>query len=116
MKKHEKLNYVEMASKDLIKTRDFFEKVFSWEFTKFYDEYIAFYNEGLDGGFYLIKDDIKNNSILLVLLSSNISDSKQRIEKEGGIINKDIFSFPGGIRFHFIEPGGNEFTVWQKDE
>ena len=116
MKKHEKLNYVEMASKDLIKTRDFFEKVFSWEFTKFYDEYIAFYNEGLDGGFYLIKDDIKNNSILLVLLSSNISDSKQRIEKEDGIINKDIFSFPGGIHFHFIEPDGNEFSVWQKDE
>lgn len=116
MKKHEKLNYVEMASRDLIKTRYFFEKVFSWEFTKFSDKYIAFYNEGPDGGFNLIKDDIKNNSILLVLLSSNISDSKQRIEKEDGIINKDIFSFPGGIHFHIIEPDGNEFSVWQKDE
>ncbi|NQY20716.1 MAG: VOC family protein [Campylobacteraceae bacterium] len=116
MKKHEKVNYIEMASKDLIKTRVFFEKVFSWKFTNFSDEYIAFYNEGIDGGFYQKKDDIKNNSILLVLLSNNLTDSKKRVKKENGIINKDIFSFPGGKRFHFIEPGGNEFSIWQKDE
>jgi hypothetical protein len=47
-----------------------------------------------------------------VLLTDNLEGAQLRVEKAGGVISKDIFSFPGGCRFHFIEPSGNEFAVW----
>jgi len=51
---------------------------------------------------------------LLVLLSDNIESTLKTVELCGGEISKPIFSFPGGRRFHFVEPSGNELAVWEK--
>ena len=110
------LNYVEFPVKDFVKTQKFFEQVFAWEFTSYGEEYIAFSAEtaGLEGGFY--KTDLcakqQHGSALMVFLAKDLEEIQAEIIKAGGEINVPIFEFPGGKRFHFIEPSGNEFAVW----
>ncbi|MEQ1535998.1 MAG: VOC family protein [Burkholderiaceae bacterium] len=114
MNHHEKLNYVEFAAKDLPATKAFFQTVFNWAFTDYGPEYIAFSNEGLDGGFYKadMHSDADKGGALLVFYSNKLEATLAKVEKAGGKVNKPIFAFPGGRRFHFIEPSGNEFAVW----
>lgn len=112
--KHEKINYVEFPTANIQATKDFFSQVFNWLFQDFGAEYCAFSNQGIDGGFFQaeVVASVKNGSALIVFYSQNIEETQVKVKNENGIINKEIFSFPGGRRFHFIEPGGNEFAVW----
>jgi predicted enzyme related to lactoylglutathione lyase len=114
MNKHEKINYVEFPSANLSVTKAFFESAFSWSFVDFGSEYSAFSGEGLDGGFYKSHQasSINNGAALIVFYSHNLEETLLKVERSGGEIIKDIFAFPGGRRFHFKEPSGNEFAVW----
>lgn len=114
MNDHEKINYVEFPAKDLEGTKVFFSKVFGWSFADYGPEYIAFSNEGLDGGFYKspLSATTENGSGLIVFYSNNLKGTLSKVKKAGGEIIKPIFSFPGGKRFHFKDPNGNEFAVW----
>ncbi|MCW8900080.1 MAG: VOC family protein [Gammaproteobacteria bacterium] len=114
MHKHEKINYVEFPAKDIQATKQFFSQVFSWSFQDFGPEYTAFSNQGIDGGFYhsALSSSTKNGAALIVFYSHDLHATQTKIEKARGIITKPIFSFPGGQRFHFTEPSGNEFAVW----
>ena len=116
MNKHEKINYLEFPSKDIESTKAFFSAVFNWSFIDYGPEYTAFSNAGIDGGFF--KSDLssttKNGSLLTVFYSDDLEQTQIKIENAGGLIVKPIFSFPGGRRFHFTEPGGNEFAVWSE--
>lgn len=114
MNEHEKINYVEFPAKDIEVTKAFFNSVFGWFFVDYGPEYTAFSNEGLDGGFY--KSDLnvstENGSALIVFYSEELENTQSKIENAGGSIIKPIFSFPGGHRFHFADPNGNEYAVW----
>lgn len=114
MNKHEKINYLEFPSKDLIVTKRFFSKVFGWEFEDFGPEYTAIHNAGLDGGFFKSRQSAstENGSVLVVIYSAGLEDTQGKIEASGGSIVKPIFTFPGGRRFHFCDPTGNEYAVW----
>ena len=114
MNKHEKINYLEFPSKDLDKTKEFFSKVFGWEFTDYGPEYTAFSDEGIDGGFFKSELTVstKNGSVLVVFYSENLEETQKKIEKADGSIIVPIFSFPGGRRFHFPDTNGNEYAVW----
>ena len=114
MNENEKLNYVEFPARDLPSTREFFNTVFGWEFEEFGPDYCAFAGQGLDGGFYRseLYSSTHNGSALLVFYSDDLEATLARIEAAGGRIEKPVFEFPGGRRFHFSEPSGNEFAVW----
>jgi uncharacterized protein len=114
MNHHEKLNYVEFAAKDLPATKAFFQAAFNWAFTDYGSDYAAFSNVGLDGGFFKadMASNTSNGAALLVFYSNKLEATLAKVEKAGGKVNKPIFPFPGGRRFHFIEPSGNEFAVW----
>ena len=114
MSQHEKLNYVEWPAQNISATKRFFEQVFSWQFTDYGPDYTAFSNQGLDGGFYAapLKSDTKAGAALLVIYSENLEATQAKVTNAGGVINKPIFAFPGGRRFHFQEPSGNELAVW----
>lgn len=116
MNQHEKLNYVEFAARDLDATKDFFCSAFGWEFVDYGPEYSAFSNQGLDGGFFKadVCNQTKNGGALLVFYSSDIEATLQKVSRSGGKITRSIFEFPGGCRFHFTEPSGNEFAVWSE--
>ena len=114
MNEHEKINYVEFPSKDLQSTKAFFTAVFGWSFVDYGPEYTAFSNEGIDGGFFQseLTSTTKNGGALIVFYSKDLEDTQLKIEKAGGVIIKPVFSFPGGRRFHFSDPNGNEYAVW----
>lgn len=114
MHRHEKLDYVEFAARNLAATRAFFSAAFDWSFEEFGTDYCAFSGQGLDGGFYRseLYSSTQNGSALLVFYSDDLEATRQRVEQAGGHIVKPIFDFPGGRRFHFSEPSGNEFAVW----
>ncbi|MDO6706726.1 VOC family protein [Photobacterium sp. 1_MG-2023] len=111
---HHKINYVEFPARDIQKTKDFFQSVFGWSFTDYGDEYTAFSDQGLDGGFYAapLKSDASQGAALIVLFSDDLEATEQQVIAAGGQIIRPIFDFPGGRRFHFTEPSGNEFAVW----
>ena len=116
MNLHEKINYVELPAKDLPATKAFFQSVFGWSFVDYGPEYTAFSDQGLDGGFF--QSDLASTSekgaALIVFFSSQLETTLAKVEKAGGSIVRPIFSFPGGRRFHFTEPSGNEFAVWSE--
>lgn len=114
MSNHEKINYVEFPSSDLLATKKFFKEVFEWSFEDYGPEYTAFSNSGLEGGFFKSSKyaTTENGSALVVLYSTNLETTQAKIQQAGGKITKSIFSFPGGRRFHFAEPSGNELSVW----
>ena len=111
---HEKINYVEFPATDMEKTKQFFVDAFGWKFTDYGPDYTAFSDEGLDGGFFRsdLSVSTERGSALVVFFSNDLEATQQKIEKAGGIIINPIFSFPGGRRFHFTDPSGNEYSVW----
>lgn len=111
---HEKINYLEFASRAPAATRAFFTAVFGWHFTDYGPDYTAFAGAGLDGGFYRANTcaSVATGGVLVVLYSADLAQTQAKIEAAGGTIVKPIFDFPGGRRFHFTEPGGNELAVW----
>ncbi len=114
MNEHEKINYVEFPAKDIDAAKTFFTEVFGWFFEDYGPDYTAFSNEGLDGGFF--KSDLtvstETGSALIVFYSQALEQTQSKIEKAGGSIIRPIFSFPGGRRFHFTDPNGNEYAAW----
>ena len=118
MNNHDKINYIEFPTTDIAATKDFFSQVFDWKFEDFGSEYTAFSNAGIDGGFFQSDQSVstKNGSVLIVLYSEALEDTQAKIEQAGGAILKPIFSFPGGRRFHFSDPSGNEYAVWSNTD
>jgi uncharacterized protein len=111
-----KLNYVEFAARDLVATKLFFTAVFGWQFVDYGPDYTAFSNQGLDGGFFTANacSQTATGGALLVFYSANIEATLRQVESHGGDVIQPVFSFPGGVRFHFLEPSGNEFAVWSE--
>jgi len=118
MNAHEKINYIELAAHDLVATKAFFSKAFGWTFEDFGPEYTAFSDEGVDGGFYQaeLKSVADQGGALVVFYSANLEETLEKVKSAGGVIVKETFSFPGGRRFQFCEPSGNEFAVWTDKE
>jgi predicted enzyme related to lactoylglutathione lyase len=105
------INYVEFKAQNLEAIKEFYTKSFNWKFTDYGPDYVAFSEAGLEGGFE--KTDLEViNGTLIVLYHSNLEEAKSQIIASGGEISIDIFDFPGGRRFHFIDPAGNELAVW----
>jgi uncharacterized protein len=114
MNEHEKINYVEYPAQDIEATKRFFTAAFGWSFIDYGPDYSAFSNQGLDGGFYraTLASNSKTGAALIIFYSQNLEATEVKIKQAGGVMSKEIFLFPGGRRFHFIEPSGNEFAVW----
>ena len=112
-----KISYLEYPAQDLTKTKRFFESIFNWKFTDYGSEYTAFEESaGLKGGFYrsALNSSTNNGAALTVFYCVNITEAQHKITESGGKIIKALFSFPGGVRFHFSDPSGNEFAAWSE--
>jgi len=105
------ISYIEFKAKDIILTKDFYNSVFGWKFTDYGDAYTSFSESGVNGGFEKTDESV-TNGVLVVLYHEDLKAVKHAIASHGGKIVKDIFSFPGGKRFHFKDPSGNELAVW----
>ena len=118
MPDHESLNYVEFPAVDPAASRQFFEAVFAWSFTDYGPDYTAFVSSTLEGGFYRapLQSRVVQGGALLVFYSMDLEATLDKIVSAGGTVTKPIFDFPGGRRFHFTEPSGNELAVWSEPQ
>jgi predicted enzyme related to lactoylglutathione lyase len=108
---HHRIDYVELSSTDIPATKTFYSTVFGWTFTDWGPDYVSFATSGLGGGFARV-DSNRTGGPLVILYSTALEETQQTVESHGGRIAKPIFSFPGGRRFHFLDPNGNELAVW----
>lgn len=112
MKQTGKIDYLELpaAGETLDSVKAFYSAAFGWTFTDYGPTYSGF-AEGLDGGFQANATEGALKP-LPVLYSEALEATLAEVESAGGKIVKPIFSFPGGRRFHFRDPAGNELAVW----
>ncbi|WP_148714008.1 VOC family protein [Chitinolyticbacter meiyuanensis] len=108
------IDYVELPARDLAAIEDFYNTVFGWTFTDYGPDYCSFSDGRLAGGFYRADatSSTRQGAALVVLYTEELEDAHQRVQAAGGQIVRDIFGFPGGRRFHFADPNGNELAVW----
>ncbi|NOX50362.1 MAG: VOC family protein [Gammaproteobacteria bacterium] len=118
MYEHEKIDYVEMPAKDFEGTKAFFGKVFGWSLQDAGPDYLAFTDQGVDGGFFRSDQKMSSEagSALVIFYSVDIESTQEKIKAANGTISKPTMYFPGGRRFHFLDPNGNEFAVWSDHE
>lgn len=104
------INYLELSSTDLVASKAFFSKAFGWGMIDYGPSYAALDGAGLDGGIEQAGETPLPP--LAVLYAPDLDAAEASVRAAGGEITKEQFDFPGGRRFHFREPGGNELAVW----
>lgn len=105
------IDYFEFPATDLGKTRIFYNQIFGWVFKEYGPNYIDFNDGRLTGGFFAAAQAAPRGA-LVVIYAEDLEAMEAKIKSAGGSIVKPIISFPGGRRFHFADPGGNELAVW----
>ena len=113
MKRDGAIDYVELPGGDLPGTKRFYADAFGWRFTDYGPSYAAF-DEGLEGGF---QGDAAEAPAapLVVLWAHDLEAMQAKVEAAGGTVTRAVFAFPGGRRFHFRDPAGNELAVVSGD-
>lgn len=104
------LDYIEFTSPELEETQAFFADAFGWQFVDYGDDYRDIQGAGIGGG-------IERGALrapLPVLKTDDLEGMLGVVKKAGAQITADIFDFPGGRRFQFIEPGGSEMAIWSE--
>jgi len=108
------IDYVEIPAKDLSVARTFFTELFGWKFEDYGPDYCCFHDGRLGGGFYRADVAVATERVcpLIVFYKEDLAAASSKVSDLGGTISREIFSFPGGRRFHFTDPNGNEFAIW----
>ncbi len=107
------INYIELPVTDMTRSKVFYNAAFGWNYEDYGPDYAAILDAGVDGGL-----DAQSNrkpsadGALVVLYHANVELALDNVQLAGGEITQPIFSFPGGRRFHFTDPNGNELAVW----
>lgn len=107
-----RVDYVELSAKTLEPMKAFYGKAFGWSFTDYGPEYAEFTDVRASGGIHVAR---KKTSPLVILYADDIEAARAGVLAAGGEILGPDHIFPGGKRFHFRDPAGNELAVWTKD-
>jgi predicted enzyme related to lactoylglutathione lyase len=112
--RHHRIDYLEFTVHDVAVAKAFYGSVFGWSFTDYAPTYagIAGAEEGDPEVGGLTQGEVVRGGVLVVLYSDDLQATQQAVVAAGGTICKPTFSFPGGRRFHFLDPSGNELAVW----
>lgn len=109
------INYIEFPMTDPEPIIVFYETVFGWEFQRWGEDYVSFSGAEVEGGFNRQTEvNEGRNGVLVILYASDLEKKLEQIKAAGGKIVEDIYAFPGGRRFHFADPSGNELAVWSE--
>ena len=105
------LDYIELPAPDIVATKRFYGNVFGWTFTDYGPEYVEFDSGGRKGGFNADRKVVGGGGALMVLWADDLDTTETKVRSAGAEITEN-HSFPGGRRFHFLDPNGNEVAVW----
>jgi uncharacterized protein len=111
-----RIDYVEIPVTDLDKAREFFISLFGWTFQEWGPDYYSFNDGRLECGMRRAEEPAPASGVLLVFYSEDLERDVRRVKELGAAISQEIFSFPGGQRFHFVDPAGNEYAMWTAAE
>ena len=114
-----RVDYIELPATDIEATKRFYTEVFGWNFQDYGPDYTSFFDGRLAGGF------TKGATVagsggdtprgpLVVVYAVALEETYNKVKAAGGRIVREIFGFPGGRRFHFADPNGNELAVWSE--
>ncbi|NND99345.1 MAG: VOC family protein [Pirellulaceae bacterium] len=108
------IDYVELPAADFDAVQAFYQTAFGWTFTDYGPEYRAFSDGRIEGGFYhsTERSSTQTGAALIVLYADDLESVQQAVVSAGGKVVREIISFPGGRRFQFTDPHGNELAVW----
>jgi len=110
---HGRVDYIEFPATDIAATKAFYRRVFGWEFEDYGPDYTSFQDGRLAGGF-TTDATAAQGGVLVVIYSTDLAATEAEVVAAGGVIAKPAFSFPGGRRFHFTDPNGNQLAVWSE--
>jgi predicted enzyme related to lactoylglutathione lyase len=106
-----RMDYIEFRATDIEQTKKFYSEIFGWAFTDYGPDYTSFSDGRMHGGFESAPT-VDGGGPLVVLYSLNLEELEAQIRSKGGRIVRETFEFPGGRRFHFADPSGNELAIW----
>lgn len=106
-----RVDYIEFLATNIEEAKSFYSQAFGWEFTDYGPDYTSFTDGRLSGGFS-VAPEVTAGGPLIVIYSTNLAETEARVSESGGEIVRAAFEFPGGRRFHFTDPSGNELAVW----
>jgi hypothetical protein len=109
-----RVDYIEFPATDLAATKAFYIGVFGWKFTDYGPDYTSFEDGRLTGGFWKQAKVAPDGGPLVVIYAADLAGMEAKVRAAGGAIVKEIFPFPGGRRFHFTDPSGNQLAVWSE--
>lgn len=112
---NKRLAYLELPSTNVATLKKFYGTLFGWTFEDFGDDYATVHGSGLEAGFNGDAES-KSKGPLPMIETIEIEALQDRILDAGGTITRPIFQYPGGRRFHFVDPDGNEMAVMQPDQ
>lgn len=112
MHDHHGIDYIEFCMRDMAAAKRFYSAAFGWGFTDYGPDYAGIQGVGREPGGFRRVDAVPKGGPLVVLYSQDLEATLAAVNTAGGRIVRGIYSFPGGRRFHFEDPSGNELAVW----
>lgn len=106
-----RIDNIEFNVSDIPRSRAFYGAAFDWTFKDYGPDYCEFSDGKLTGGFFK-SETVNPGGPLVILYSEDLEATRRRVEQAGGRVVKPEFTFPGGRRFHFLDPDGYELAVW----
>ena len=110
--RHHAIDYIEFSVTDMIEAQRFYGAAFGWTFNDYGPEYAGIEGDGREMGGLRIESELHSGGPLVVLYSDDLESSLANVLEAGGEVLEEPYDFPGGRRFHFIDPSGNELAVW----
>lgn len=115
--RHHSIDYIEIAALDVAAAKDFYAAAFGWTFTDYGPGYAGIQDPAVEGrevGGICLAEDVKTGGPLVILFSEDLEVSIQSVLAAGGLVTNGPYEFPGGRRFHFTDPSGNELAAWSE--
>lgn len=109
--RHNQIDNIEFNVSDIARSKAFYGSVFEWQFVDYGPTYTEFSDERMTGGF-TTGEPVKPGGPLIILYADDLAATQARLISAGATISRETFAFPGGCRFHFIDPDGYELAVW----
>jgi predicted enzyme related to lactoylglutathione lyase len=111
---HHAIDYIEISVTDMDASKRFYGEAFGWTFNDYGPSYAGIAGKEREVGGLAVADEVRGGGPLVVLFSSDLDATVSAVKAAGGTLVKEPFVFPGGRRFHFADPSGNELAVWSE--
>lgn len=115
------IDYIEFQVTDIEIAKRFYQQLFAWQYVDYGEDYCEFRDKKLKGGFAKISENPNKATAaglitpLIIFHSTELNAMYEKVQAMDAEIVKEIFAFPGGKRFEFLDPFGHRLAIWTED-